>query len=98
MGAREFYWLDPYGPSSSSQSKFDNWCEFALSKGIQGQWRKQSVDFTRQERNDKANCGVYVCQYLKRMLVGNFELTFPNDKLALISLRSQMSTTLQQSS
>ena len=97
MGAREFYWLDPYGTSALCQSKFDNWCAFASSKGIQGQWRIQSVEFTRQERNDKANCGVYVCQYLKRMLLGNFELTFPNDKLALIAIRSQMSATLQSS-
>ena len=47
-----------------------------------------------QKQNDTSNCGVFVSQYLKRLVVSNYDLFFSNSQATLDIFRKEMSEVL----
>ena len=52
----------------------------------------------KQEQNDKSNCRVIACEYLKRMRSFDLNLVFSTDKFNMIAIRGKMAEVLRKQS
>lgn len=92
-------YLDPFGAKENIVNRcFDNWVNFCLAKkGLDEiEWKLLTIkNQTKQKQADGWNCGVYCCEYLKRLINSN-DLKFSNSKAALKVLRDQMYRLLKE--
>ena len=68
--------------------------KFASLKGIETEWKTLALNYTKQKSSDLHNCGVYVAQYLKRLISANECLIFGNTDKQMLEYRSEMNEKL----
>jgi hypothetical protein len=74
----DFVFLDPKLDKADNElPAFDNWKRFYGSIDQNKEWSILRIEnITRQKDLDSYNCGVYILQYLKRLINSNFNLCF----------------------
>jgi hypothetical protein len=72
---------------------FEFLSEFAKTKGLIQNWKIMEHDYTKQK--DTHNCGVFVAQYLKKLVNYDLNLNIGNTQTSLIKTRLEMSNELK---
>ena len=67
-----------------------NLSAYVRSKLFLRPWSLYSPDFTRQKPSDSINCGVFIAQYLKKLLNSQLDLKISNTQDCHHGLRVQM--------
>ena len=76
-----------------------NWIAYAERKGHLGPLALGYLpNCAKQEQNDKSNCRVIACEYLKRMMSFDLNLVFSTDKFNMIAIRGKMAEVLRKQS
>lgn len=99
INAAEFLYLDPMGKNETTiNSFFDNWKLWSSTVDSlkSKSWSLLDIDYTKQK--DSTNCGIYICEYLKRLINFDLNLKFDNKAQALVNLRNIVKETINNNS